>query len=275
MRPTVSVVIAVYNGEAYFARAIPSILGQTYEDFELILVDDGSTDRTPQLLRSLSDPRVRVLSPGRIGFAQACNLGIAQAKGQYIARQDFDDRSYPNRLALQVERLEKDTGLGMVGGHYVSVDETRRERYIRELPTEHDSIVRAMAHLIPFAHTVVTFRRNAWVKARGYPETRNAVDIRLWIRFAQCGWGLANLPAVVGEHYIHASSWFNRAFTYRQRQRDLAMVQAFAIWSLRLPPWLYLYPLVRLGYGFAPTGVKRKLRRTLHREMDMPYQVAP
>ena len=87
-------VSTVYNGEAYVDRAIPGILAQTYDDFEFIIVDDGSQDRTPQLLRELAarDSRVRICSPGRIGAAVAYNYAVTQARGVYIARQDFDDR---------------------------------------------------------------------------------------------------------------------------------------------------------------------------------------
>ena len=100
MTPRVSVVTTVYNGEPYVDRAIPSILAQTFTDFEWILVDDGSEDRTPEILRDLAqrDSRVRVFSPGRLGITEAANFGVTQARGEYIARQDFDDRSHPDRL---------------------------------------------------------------------------------------------------------------------------------------------------------------------------------
>src|SRR5439155_14541875 len=97
LTPKISVVTTVYNGEPYFDRAIPGILAQTFEDFEFILVDDGSTDRSLERLRELSrsDPRVRVFAPGRLGAAAAYNYGVAQATGEYVGRQDFDDRSHP------------------------------------------------------------------------------------------------------------------------------------------------------------------------------------
>ena len=159
--PRVSVVTTVYNGAPYFDRAIPGILEQTFDDFELIVVDDGSQDGTAELLRQAAgrDPRVRVFSPGRLGAAAAYNYGVAQATGEYVARQDFDDRSYPERLRLQVAFLDAHPDVGVVGGYYVLVDENRGERYVRMPPTEHDAIVAAMARYIPLAHTVATFRR--------------------------------------------------------------------------------------------------------------------
>jgi glycosyltransferase involved in cell wall biosynthesis len=123
--PKVSVVTSVYNGEPYFDRAIPGILAQTFDDFEFIVVDDGSTDGTLEKLKELArgDSRVRVFSPGRLGAAAAYNFGVAQASGEYIARQDFDDRSYPDRLRLQAAFLDAHPDVGMVGGSYLLVDE--------------------------------------------------------------------------------------------------------------------------------------------------------
>ena len=125
MTPRVSVVTTVYNGEPYLDRAIPGILAQTFK------ISSGSWWTTArrigrrQILRELAqrDSRVRVFSPGRLGIAKATNFGVTQARGEYIARQDFDDRSYPDRLrrpggrpGLPIPRS------GVVGGYYLLVD---------------------------------------------------------------------------------------------------------------------------------------------------------
>ena len=265
MTPRVSVVSSVYNGEPYFDRAVPDILRQTYEDFEFIVVDDGSEDRTLELLREVaaSDSRVRVFSPGRLGAAAAYNYGVAQARGEYIARQDFDDRSYPERLRLQVERLDSEPALGVVGGYYVLADESRDERYVRMPPVQHDQIVRAMARYIPLAHTVATFRRKAWEQAGGYPLAPNLIDLRFWLQVVKLGWRFANVPQLVGEHYVHWDSFFFRSLNYVARQRDLARVQTQIIRELGLPRWMYVYPMGRYGYAHFPQGLKKVLRRSL------------
>ena len=263
MTPRVSVVTTVYNGQAYTDRAIPSLLAQTFDDFELILVDDGSDDGTPEILQELArrEPRVRVLRPGRVGFAAALNHGIERARGEYIARQDFDDRSYPDRLRLQVEFLDSHPEVGVVGAYFVQVDEDRGERYVRMLPTHHSEIVSAMARYIPFAHTLVTFRRRVWSEAGGYPAAQNLVDLRFWLRIGRLGWRFANIPEVLGEHHVHHSSWFNRSFKYADRQRDLARVQAQVVQELGLPRWMYLFALGRHAYAYLPTALKRVVRR--------------
>jgi glycosyltransferase involved in cell wall biosynthesis len=265
MTPKVSVVSTVYNGERYFDRAVPGILQQTYDDFEFVLVDDGSSDGSLRKLRELAetDRRVRLFAVSRMGAAAAYNYGVSQATGEYIARQDFDDRSYPERLRLQVALLDAHPEVGLVGGYYVVVDERRGERYVRMPPTDHSGIVAAMARYVPIAHTVATFRRRAWVEAGGYPSVNNLIDLRFYLRVAKLGWGFANVPEVVGEHYVHDLSFFQRTLKYTERQRDLARVQAQAVRELGLPRWMYLYSLGRHAYAYIPPGLKRVVRRGL------------
>lgn len=265
LQPQVSVVTTVYNGQPHFSRAVPSILAQDYRDFEFIIVDDGSTDDTPEFLADLErqDPRVRVLSPGRLGRAKALNYGVSQARGEYIALQDFDDISYPQRLRVQVDWLDSHPRVGAVGGFYVLVDDNRDERYVRQPPVEHESILRAIPKYIPLCHTLVTFRKRAWVEAGFYPEVQDIEDLRLWIRFVEVGWRLANVPANLGEHWVHASSFWHRSFSYRKRQATLRKVQREAIGRLGLPFWMHVYPLSRLLYGFLPPWLKRVSRRRL------------
>jgi glycosyltransferase EpsE len=263
--PRVSVVTTVYNGEPYFDRALPGILGQTFEDFEYVIVDDGSTDRTPELLGEAAsrDPRIRVLSPGRIGFCNAANLGVEQARGEIIARQDFDDRSYPERLQRQVAYLDAHPEVGLVGGHYMLVDENRGERYVRMPPADHADIVLAMARLIPMANTISTFRKQVWLDVGGIPVVKDLEDLLFWLKAVKAGWRIANPPEVMGEHFVHASSFFHRTYKYADRQRSLAKVQAKVVRELRLPAWMYVYAAGRYGYAYCPAVLKRVVRRTL------------
>jgi glycosyltransferase involved in cell wall biosynthesis len=273
MKPRVSVVSTVYNGEPYFDRAIPGILAQTFDDFEFILVDDGSSDRSLDKLHEVAgrDPRVRVFAPGRLGAAAAYNYGVAQAQGEFIARQDFDDRSYPDRLRLQVAYLDTQPGVGVVGGYYELIDERRGERYLRMPPTDHAAILSTMARSVPIAHTIATFRRTAWSEAGGYPLVNNLIDLRFYLRVAKLGWRFANIPHLVGEHYVHDASFFHQTLKYTERQRDLARVQAQAVRELGLPRWMYLFALGRHAYAYMPTGLKRMVRRGImgSRERDV------
>lgn len=271
--PGVSVVMTVYNGEKYLDRALPGILAQTHPNFEVVIVDDGSTDRTYELLaeRAREDERIRLFRPGRLGRAGALNFGVEQARAPYIAQQDFDDVSYPERLRLQCEFLDSHPEVGLVGSHYVLVDDNRGERFVRMPPTEHYDIVRAMARYIPFAHTMATFRKQAWAQVGGYPNVTNILDLRFAVALAAAGWRLANLPEVLGEHWVHPDSFWHRSFRYRDRQKELARVQASAVKLLGLPSWMYVYAASRRVYAWLPDVLKRAVRRSLggSRERDL------
>jgi glycosyltransferase EpsE len=272
--PKVSIISTVYNGEPHFERVVPSMLNQTLADFEWVIVDDGSTDATAALLHRLriEEPRVRVLSPGRLGRARALNIAVEQARAEYIANQDFDDTSYPDRLRLQAGFLDAHPEVAVVGGHYLVDDARRGERYQRMPPEDHAQIVRAMASRIPFAHTVVMFRKQAWRQAGGYPLVDGLIDFRLWIAIGALGWRFANLPVTLGEHLVYSESYWNRMFAYRTSQLELARSQALAIRSLGLPFWTHVYPLGRYVYWSLPDRLKRLARRVLagSLERDVP-----
>jgi alpha-1,6-rhamnosyltransferase len=264
-QPKVSVISTVYNGEPYFERSIPSILGQKHENFEYIIVDDGSTDRTQEYLRrlALQDSRVQVFFPGRLGRAKALNYAVEQAQGDYIANQDFDDASHPERLRLQADFLNQHPAVGVVGGAYIQIDDNREEKYIRTPATEHHRLVKTMAQCVPFAHTITTFRKEAWQQVGGYPLVDNLIDLRFWLELVKCSWQVASIPEVVGEHFVHSASFWHRNFQYRQRQQDLAQVQWQVVKKLHLPFWYGAYPISRYAYSYLPNDIKRFVRRNL------------
>lgn len=271
--PRVSVICSVYNGIEHTAKAVPSILNQTLKDFEFLIVDDGSTDGTTEFLADLAerDSRVRVFRQERVGLARAVNHALQFARAPYVARQDFDDVSYPDRLERQVAFLDSHPDVGMVGTWYVLDDANRGERYVRRWPTEDAQLRRFMSKGIPFAHTLVTLRTPALRSVGGIAEVKNITDLRTWINIAQAGWKLANIPEVLGEHYVYAESYWHRNFSYKQRQKELASVQMSAVWRLHLGWWRVVFPLGRLAYGSLPDGLKRFVRRRLagNSEVDL------
>jgi hypothetical protein len=144
----------------------------------------------------------------------------------------------------------------------------RGERYQRMTPEHHGQIVRAMASRIPFAHTVVMFRKAAWRQAGGYPLVDKLIDFRLWIAIGALGWRFANLPVTLGEHMIYPESYWNRMFAYRTSQRELARTQMLAIRNFELPFWTRVYPLGRYVYWSLPDRLKRLVRRLLARSLE-------
>jgi glycosyltransferase EpsE len=271
--PKISVVTSVYNGEHYFDKVVPSILNQTYTNFEWVIVDDGSTDATPNLLTELAkkDARVKILSPGRLGRVKAFNYGIEKAEGEYIANQDFDDISYPGRLQLQVDFLDTYPEVGLVGCNYVVNDENRNERYVRIPPTDHKQIIQKMAKCVPFANTLVAYRKKLWSQTEGYMEMDGIEDLHLWVQFAKNGWHFGCINETLGEHWVHSQSFWHQSFKYAHRQRKLASIQWQAVRELHLPLWMGVYPLGRYVYCYSPKGLKSFLRRVVvgSKEQDL------
>ena len=158
--PTVSVIMAVYNGQPLLKEAVRSILGQTFEDFEFLVVDDGSTDGSGELLQSFEDPRIRVITnAGNRGLTASLNRAIEQARGDYVARQDADDFSHPTRLARQVGYLDAHPDTALLGTWYRKADGQNRFLGLRKLPIDHTRIRWSLLFFCPFAHTSVMFRR--------------------------------------------------------------------------------------------------------------------
>jgi len=123
MNPRVSVVMSVYNGEKYLREAIDSILAQTFTDFEFIIIDDGSTDRSPQIIDEYADGRIRFIRNDRnIGLTLSLNKGLKTAHGEYIARMDCDDVSLPERLAKQIAFMDANREVGACGTWALDID---------------------------------------------------------------------------------------------------------------------------------------------------------
>jgi hypothetical protein len=166
-------------------------------------------------------------------------------------------------LKLQVEFLEAHPEVAIVGCNYIVNDENRQERYVRIPPTKHHQLVQTMAKCIPFAHTLVSFRKDVWRQSGGYSEPNNLVDMRLWIKFAQLGWHFGSIPETLGEHFVYAKSFWHQNFQYSHRQKDLASLQWQAIRELHLPLWMVVYPLGRYVYCYSPKELKSFLRRVV------------
>ncbi len=222
MNPLVSVILPVYNGERFLPSAIRSILAQTFRDFELVAVDDGSTDDSRELLEGFgrTDSRVRVLSRPNTGIVGALNDGVAVAVGKYLARMDADDVSLPDRLARQVGFLEVHPQCVAVGSDVLYTDPEGLP-LIRHRPAEaHDGIV---AQLVEgnggaLVHPTVVFQRVAVEKVGGYRQEYKFIeDLDLFLRLSEIG-ELANMPDVLLHYRQHFMS-INRTCGDRETLR--------------------------------------------------------
>ena len=120
--PPITVLMPVYNGERYVARAVKSILNQTFNDFEFLIINDGSTDRSIDIIREFRDPRIRVIDTENQGVAAALSLGMEMARGAYIARMDADDESLPDRLEIEKRCLDEYDDIAVVHGSVEYID---------------------------------------------------------------------------------------------------------------------------------------------------------
>lgn len=188
--PKVSVILPAYNAEQYLAAAIESILGQTFTDFEFIIVDDGSTDRTGEIIRSYArvDARIRLLPNKRnLGIVESLNRGIRESRGIYIARMDHDDISLPRRLAVQVEFLDSRPSTALVASNVILIDEAGEAFGIRRLPESHEEIADLTVLGNQIVHPTVMIRKEALEEVRGYPKIAHAEDYALWIEMISHG----------------------------------------------------------------------------------------
>ena len=184
--PRVSVLMGVHNGGAFLADAIASIVGQTYESWELIVVDDGSTDASLGIAASWSerDGRVRVIEhPGNRGLAVALNSAFAVSRGAVVARMDADDVSLPERLQRQVEFLDAHPAVAVVGTGADFVDAGGNVLGSRHLFEEHADIAANIYRTSPFIHPSVMMRRDFLEALGGYDgRLHRAEDADLWLR---------------------------------------------------------------------------------------------
>ena len=204
--PRVSVVLPVHNGEDQVEAAVDSILRQTLNDLELIVVDDGSTDRTPALLQQLAqrDHRVRGCRQNHGGSVAALNRGAALARAPYLARMDADDIALTDRLTKQAAFLDANPEVALVGGSVEYLLGQGRRIRLRSLPTDPSEIAtRLLAGKHCFVHPTVMIRTEVLAQVGGYrPAFEGAEDADLWLRLVE-RFALANLPDVVLAKRVH------------------------------------------------------------------------
>ena len=197
--PVVSVLLPVYNCELYLGASIQSILSQTFGDYELVIIDDGSTDQSASVVGCFHDSRIHFIQQKNQGLASTLNRGICLARGRYIARQDQDDLSHPDRLALQVDYMERHPRCALLGTWaQIMEGETLSERFHHH-PVSPGELRCRLLFNNPFVHSSVMIRRSVLDEIGGYstdPERQPPEDYELWSRIAR-KYDIANLPSVL------------------------------------------------------------------------------
>ena len=198
MQYLISIVLPVYNAERYLDECLNSILGQTYPNFELIVVNDGSTDNSVDVINKYKDKRIKIVE-NEHNFIKSLNLGIKHAKGEYIARMDADDIMLPHRLETQFNYMESNPKVAICG----SWAETFGARnYTMKVPVNHFDIVSRLLLSNILFHPTIMLRNGLIGKYPGYPDLYKqkypcAEDYKLWTDLAVEGYKFANIPEIL------------------------------------------------------------------------------
>jgi len=203
--PILSVVMSVYNGEAFLREAVDSVLGQTFGDFEFIIIDDGSTDQTPQILCDYAkrEPRVRVFHQRNQGRAEALNSGVDLATAPLIARMDADDVSFPQRFEQQVEFMRTRPEVGLLGAAVDIIAQDGRKIGAHQPPFEDATLRATLLRHNPFRHPTLMMRKEAVLAVNGYRKALLDVDdYDLILRMAERT-RMANLRECVLSYRVH------------------------------------------------------------------------
>jgi glycosyltransferase involved in cell wall biosynthesis len=269
----VSVILPVFNAETTLARAVDSILGQTWKDFELVAVDDGSEDGSAEVLRRAArdDRRVRVLIRPHQGIVATLNAGVAASRGGFIARMDADDVSRSDRLERQAVALREAPELSVVASRVVYEGDRRANRgyahYVDWTNTllSHEDIDLQRFVESPLAHPSATFRRTAWETWGGYREGAFPEDYELWLRWLDGGARFLKLP----EDLLQ---WSDRPGRLSRRDPRYSTDSFYEIKADYLARWLErhnpFHPLVTVwGAGVESRRRSRRLEaRGIHIE---------
>jgi glycosyltransferase involved in cell wall biosynthesis len=202
---SVSILLPFHNAADTLAETLDCIRGQTLTDYELVAVDDGSTDQSARLVRQAaqSDERIRLLQPGRVGLVRALNLGLAACRSELVARMDADDHMHPQRLRKQCDYLRDHPDIQLLATRVEmfppgAVQEGYRE-YLRWQNSllDAESIAAEIYVESPFVHPSVMFRREAVLKVGAYREGYFPEDYELWLRMHHAGMNMAKLPELL------------------------------------------------------------------------------
>ncbi|KLE34710.1 glycosyltransferase [Aurantiacibacter luteus] len=273
--PALSVAMSVYDGERFLAPAIESVLAQTFEDFEFLILDDGSRDSSLAIARHYAaiDSRIRIISRENRGLVTSLNQLLAESRAPLVARMDADDICLPERFARQVAFLDANPDHGVVGSWSEDIDEFGRPFATggRDHPVENAEFARAILedrNLL--CHPAVTYRRDVVLSVGGYHRAyRHVEDHDLWLRLASVT-KMANLPMRLIRYRHYAGQVSSRHATEQQIGHSVALMAWRERQAGRPDPTAHidaLPPLGQLDALFGRDGVDREVRARLARAL--------
>ena len=222
--PRISILMPAYNTEKYIGEAIRSVLSQTFQDFELLIVNDGSVDNTQAVIESFSDDRIVLLQQTHGGVSKALNTGLSHAKGEYIARFDADDICLAGRLEKQYGFLSSNPAYVITGSDAEYILENGEHLFnFSCIAHTHEAIIQKLYFYCPFIHSGVMYRKDAVIAAGGYSLlAHNFEDYLLWTQLAKAG-KLYNIPEILVKIRFNPASvtidekWRGRRFRELKR----------------------------------------------------------
>lgn len=258
----ISVIMAVYNAEKYLKECVESILNQSYTNFEFIIINDCSTDRSLEILEEYSkkDPRIFLINnEENLGLTKNLNRGLNKAKGKYIARMDADDISELNRFEEQVKFLEENSKIDIVGTFSRDINEKGEVKGDRRNPITHKEILKVLPKVNPVAHPTVMMRKIALEKIGGYNETfKKCQDYELWFRAASQGLKLYNIPKYLFKYRMNDGYAARKSWEYRKTDIKIR-IKGYN--DLKLSYTKYIYLLIPIILGCIPSNFYGLLKK--------------
>jgi len=179
--------MSVYNGEKYLHESVDSILNQTFKDFEFLIINDGSTDKTMQILQCYNDPRIIIVNNKKnFGLTKSLKKGLQMARGEYVARMDVDDISYPRRLEVQYAYMEGNPDIGIIGSWVDVINDIGKKISSRKGGYSSEEIYYILNFRNCLTHSSILFRKDLIINNGGYDEAIDgAQDYELWNRISK------------------------------------------------------------------------------------------
>ncbi|MEK7594261.1 MAG: glycosyltransferase [Patescibacteria group bacterium] len=265
--PKVSVLMSVYNSEEFLREAIDSILGQTYKDFEFIIINDGSTDDSLNIIKSYGDSRIRLISRDNKGLTASLNEGLELAKGEYIARQDSDDVSVPTRLQKEVDYLDANPKTGLVGSNYTVMDVDGKKLTTTNVFTAPADLKLTQITCNQYGHGSVMIRKSVLAETGDYDKGVGYVeDYDLWTRISR----VADIANIEQPLYLYRRN--DDGIT--RQNLDLQIQQTFAVRDKAFEHFLKHRRDYRALY-YKPSGHHYRNRKAvLYRDMAYLHRKA-
>ncbi|MFZ2621012.1 MAG: glycosyltransferase family 2 protein [Minisyncoccia bacterium] len=221
-KPRITVLMACYNSEKYLQESMDSILGQTYPNFEFIIIDDGSTDKSPYIIKSYADPRIKFIKNEKnMGHTYCLNLGLSKAQGEYVARMDSDDISLSTRLEEQVKFMDSYPEIAVCGTWTKTIGQLNG--HINRFFTDPEDVKANLLFYTSLAHPTVIIRKSILEKyylryGIDIDRDENSEDYNLWVKLSKYE-KLANIPKVLLLYRLHET---NVTSVHKQKNRESA-----------------------------------------------------